>query len=395
MLQTDPLSFLDDFDEEPENSEPISTPANMHMNAPTTTDPLSFLDEFESEQPTQQLKAEKRGSDPLSFLDEPEEPQGHWYDKLAPKPFKPEQKLLDIYRVREKTPEELKNMSLEERREYAEDLNRMREMQQSRGFTKGTLSGLTFGATEHIPGLKPDEEDLMVGLGNIVGSYLPIAGLYKFLGAPLVHFASKSPVARGGLEALARMTGFGLTGAAHKQVKGVVKGEMPTVEELAKEGATWAAIDAALQTAGLGIAFTQSVNRIAKAEGITAREVLGKLWESTKNFAKSKFGRPIKGEVLPEDAELLLEQAKKVEAEITPKETDIEVHPVEEQATQSKEEPSVIHNEKLESELTEAKTELNELEKSQGKGATHEKSALIQQINALELEKHNRSQGNI
>ena len=395
MLDTDPLSFLD---EEPSKARnPVRNAENRHRSDSSGTDPLSFLDEHsESEQnPSLAESSASKSTDPLSFLEEPEEPQGHWYDKLydklTPKPFKKDQKLLDIYRVEEKTAEELRDMPFEEKMRYMEDMKRMREMQQSQGFTKGALSGFSFGASELIPGLKPNEEDLMVGLGDAVGSYLPIVGLYKYIGAPIVKFASKSPVARSGLEALARMTGFGLTGAVHKGAKELVKGEVPTVEELAKEGAVWAGIDAVLQTMGLGVAFAESVNRIAEAEGVTAKEVLGKLWNSTKNFVKTKFGRSVKGEVLPEDIEVLLQEAKKAESAI-PKETEIEVRPAEESVAQPKEtEPTATPSEHIETDLSQAKAELAEVEKSQGQGATNGKSALIQKINELELEKHNRA----
>jgi len=356
MLKTDPLSFLDDG--QPEK------PASKRFNKSTESDPLSFLDE-----PSESLA---KSSDPLSFLEEQKEPEGNVF---AIKPFKKGEKLLDIYTPAEKTPEELKGMSLQERREYAEDLNRMREMQQSRGFTKGALSGLTFGATEHIPELKPDEEDLMVGLGHIVGSFLPIQGLYKFIGAPLVKLASKSPIARQGLESLARMTGFGLTGAAHKGVTEAVKGEVPTTEELAKEGALWAGIDAGLQALGIGVAFGRSVRNIAEAEGITAKEVLSRLWDSTKNFVKLKFGRSVKGEVLPEDAEVLFQEAKKAESAIKPKETEIEVSPVEEKAMQPKEAKPTIRP--VESDISQAIEETTPTQETftTSKGSTYQVNA--------------------
>jgi hypothetical protein len=52
-----------------------------------------------------------------------------------------------------------------------------------------------------------------------------------------------------------------------------------------------------------------------KTENIPAKEVLSKLWDATKGFIKTKFGRPVKAELLPEDAEILMEQANKAEKE--------------------------------------------------------------------------------
>ena len=394
MLKLDPLSFLDDYTE---NKKPTKR----------DLDPLSFLDDSsESDQSSFRNTStdsfdneEDEASDLLSFLDKPEE---NFYDRFMPKPFKgektsPEKSLrknvLDVYRPEEKTPEELKAMSIEERMQYAQDLKNQRELQSGTGFAKGALSGATFGASEHIPGLKPDEDDLMVGLGEFVGSYLPISKLYNYIGKPLVSFAAKSPIARQGLMALARMTGFGATGATYKAGKEIVQGEVPTIEELAKEGATWMAIDAALQSVGLGIAFQESVSRIAEQEGISAKEVLSKLWDSTKNYVNLKFGRSVKGEILPEDVEVLMDRAKAAEAEGLTKETEIEVIPKEEAVNPQEKisKPVIKTDEQIDSDLVNAKNELSELEKTKGEKATNERSLLIQEINEIELEKYNRA----
>ena len=265
----------------------------------------------------------------------PTQQEESFYDQFIPKPYSSEKtspeksfrkNTLDIYRPEEKTVEQLEKMTVGERMQYAQELQNLRELQSGTGVGKGILSGLTLSASEHIPGLRPDEDDLMVELGETLGSYLPISKIYSFIGKPLVSFAAKSPVARQGLESLARMTGFGLTGAAYKAGKEVVQGEVPEPKELLKEGATWAAIDAALQSLGLGVAFSNSVKRIAEHEGITAKEVLSKLWDSTKNYVKLKLGRPVKGEILPEDVEVLMGKAKAAETGGL-KEAEIEVAP--------------------------------------------------------------------
>lgn len=392
MIQADPLAFLDDYSESEQPSK-------------GKVDPLSFLDELsESEQPSTQnvTKGGERGnkSDPLSFLDEPQE---SFLDKFKPKPFQktsPEksvrENILAMYDPGTRTPEQLKAMSAEERLQYAQDLQNLRELQSATGTGKGILSGLTFGLSEKIPGLKPDENDLMVGLGETIGSFIPISKLYNFIGKPIVNYAAKSPIAREGLMALARMTGFGVTGAAYEGAKETIKtGEVPSPEELAKTGATWAAIDAVLQTMGVGVAFSRAVKNIAESEGVTAKEVLGKLWDAT----KAKFKRPIHADEigLPE-VETLVDEAKNAEIEIARKEPAkpkgieheekkaIEYKPKEEIV-----EPEVKSNKQIEAELTEAKDALSDLERTQGKGATHERSNLIKKVNELELEKYNRA----
>lgn len=305
----------------------------------------------------------------------------------------------------EYTKEQLKAMSPSERLEYAKQLSTEREYRQSKGFTKGTLSGLSLGLSERIPRLKQEEGDLLYGLGEFVGSYLPISKLYGFIGKPLVEFAAKSPVAREGLMALARMTGFGLTGASYEAGKGIAKeGEVPSIEELAKTGATWTAIDAGLQALGVGVAFNSAVQNIAKSEGITAKEVLGRLWDSTKNYIKVKFGRSVKpSEILPEDIEVLAEQAAKAEkeglqgiVEVTHEKQPVEEVKIPKVETEPIEKPiaedlSIQSDHQIETELDKAKSELSQYEELNGKEATQDRSKLIQRVNKLELEKYNRA----
>lgn len=113
MLKTDPLSFLDEFEEA---SVPVKKKGDV----------LSFLDETkEQQQPSNDVAREENGSaDLLSFLDEPKEP---FYKKYIPKFKEPNgkslrQNIIDINMPEEKTPEQLKAMTLDERMEYAQDL---------------------------------------------------------------------------------------------------------------------------------------------------------------------------------------------------------------------------------------------------------------------------------
>ena len=79
----------------------------------------------------------------------------------------------------------------------------------------------------------------MVGLGETVGSFLSISKLYNFIGKPLASVASNSPIARKGLEALARMTGSWTHRGDNEVVREFVQGEIPSIEELAKERVWW------------------------------------------------------------------------------------------------------------------------------------------------------------
>jgi hypothetical protein len=217
--------------------------------------------------------------------------------------------------VPEYTPEQLKNMTVSQRMQFIEDFQREREYRGARGFGRGALSGASFGITEKIPGLSPEEGDFLTGVGELAGSALPITGIYNIVGKPLVKLAMRSPVMKSGLQSLARLTGFGLTGAIHEGTKGVVKeGEIPTGKELLKHAGTYAAIDAAIQALGYGAAFTKAIRNIAEAEGVPVKQVLDRLWDASKNYIKSRFGRAVEGELLPEDAEVLMNAAKRAEA---------------------------------------------------------------------------------
>lgn len=179
------------------------------------------------------------------------------------------------YDVPDLTPEQLRSMPIEERLQYARDLATEREYRQSKGFVKGSLSGATLGLSEKIPGLSPEEGDFLVGFGEFVGSALPITKLYNTLGKPLVDLATKSPVMRQGLESLARMTGMGLAGLTYEGAKETIKtGEVPSAEELAKYGATWALFDGALQAVGKAASFLTRLKDVSSATKIPERQLL-------------------------------------------------------------------------------------------------------------------------
>lgn len=182
--------------------------------------------------------------------------------------------------VKEKTADDIKKMSGEERYQYAKDLTTQREYQQSKGFVKGAASGASLGASEYVPGLNPEEDDLLFGIGEFAGAALPITKLYNFLGKPLVSLAAKSPYAKKALGSLARMTGFGLTGAAYESTKQTVKEQKPpTPEEIVKYGAQWALFDGALQVVGKTLSFGNRLLETAKTRKVPERQLLNEVVE--------------------------------------------------------------------------------------------------------------------
>ncbi len=121
---------------------------------------------------------------------------------------------------------------------------------------KAALSGATFGGSELIPGLKVGEEYPEIATAYKTGAGLEsIGGLHKLFSTPLIKLAEKSPYATKALSSLADMIGWGVTGATEKALTDVFQGKMPSSEDLLAHGGEWAALDAALKTAGLGGRF--------------------------------------------------------------------------------------------------------------------------------------------
>lgn len=296
MLKTDPLSFLDEYTEAEE-------PAQIG------SDPLSFLGEDEEpEQPFSKSRSKNYAagdddeSDPLAFLDQPEEPQ------------KPVQEEPSIF-------QRAKNY-----------------------FTSGKLgeaaafqmkSGGFSGAPTATPKQAKRIATEAATIAAVEAAFVPVIGA-----------AEASAIAPKILTALARLTQAGTTGATTATtVKLVEEGQLPSQEELLENGLEWMAIDAAMQglhlTASGGKTaydFGKAVSTIAKEEKIPASQVLKKLWESTKNYIKSKFGKVIEKpvDITPKDVEVLIDNTKKAEESgldnvVKPEEVEIETKPISEE----------------------------------------------------------------
>ena len=139
------------------------------------------------------------------------------------------------YAIEEKTPSELKRMSTLERYQYMQDLKTQREYLQSAGITKGALSDFTLGASEKIPGLKPQKHELNEGFGRILGTTARDLTAFKFLKliAPAGNILRPETLAfyGGGIEA----------------GKQYIKGEGFDKEEIAKQAAFFGALTSAIE----------------------------------------------------------------------------------------------------------------------------------------------------
>jgi hypothetical protein len=115
-------------------------------------------------------------------------------------------------------------MSMAEKIQYAKDLEKEQKYEFSKSFTKNLASGVSFGATERIDALKPEEgEDPIAGFaGQSVGASIPITGLGKVVGYGLK--GAEKAVQHGPkiLEYLTRFAhGFGTGGLYESGKQGV------------------------------------------------------------------------------------------------------------------------------------------------------------------------------
>jgi len=192
------------------------------------------------------------------------------------------------YHVPDKTPEELKSMSIRERMQYIQDLQTQREFLNSSQFVKGTLSGASFGATENIEALKPikfEEANILQipeVAGQLVGSYLPLSGMIKvshLATSPVMKMITKSPVIQKNVGALLSMFGVGMADSALHQV---AKGEIPSPIDALQNGGTWAALDVALKTLGVGGRFAAGMMRRASQTGTNRLEMVNRVANEVK-----------------------------------------------------------------------------------------------------------------
>jgi hypothetical protein len=148
------------------------------------------------------------------------------------------------YKSPEYSKEDLKKMSLEDRRQYAQDLKTEREYLQSAGFVKNALSQLSFGFSEREENLKPNQNELLQTPGILAGSVVPLAGAFKLLQKGVQAI----PKAYSWSQRAARTLGAGVIGGSNEAARQVGKGEETDVGKIAEEAGTFAAFDTVLRT---------------------------------------------------------------------------------------------------------------------------------------------------
>lgn len=232
------------------------------------------------------------------------------------------QSYADLIRPVEYTPEQLKNMTLSEKREYIQDLNRYREYMSSRSNIKSFVDTASFGLVpKFVPSLKKTEEEAEFSglIGGAAGLSGPGALLFKFLGRPVVNLVMRAPKYIPGINAIAHMTGAGVTGAAYGGIYDtVVNEQLPTGKQLATHFAEWALFDGVLRGLVNGGTY---LSRLQQSRSIKKINEVIKRVDLTENNPE-KLSQQIQtalDEVIPESAvsakkqELVENRAKKTE----------------------------------------------------------------------------------
>lgn len=104
-----------------------------------------------------------------------------------PESLKKDEAYQKFYKVPEISADDIDKMSWAELQELSQRLNTEREYLTSKGAIKHTLSDLTLGLSERIPGLKPDEYGMGSILGSTIGSAIPFLGIHTALSIPLKY----------------------------------------------------------------------------------------------------------------------------------------------------------------------------------------------------------------
>lgn len=144
---------------------------------------------------------------------------------------------------------------------------------------RGLISGAIAGYSEMIPGFKP--EGFEGGTAKVIGSLAPIGAAAKLLSYPLKAAASKSPVIMKGLQSFADLVGLSTAGGVYGALEESSKNSAeqgtfvpPSLDDVLKHGATWAALDASLKALGWTGRFGKALIEKATSSGVPAEKIL-------------------------------------------------------------------------------------------------------------------------
>ncbi len=235
---------------------------------------------------SQQLPTETphSSSEDVEDVEDVEKP---WYEIFKPKPFgDPEKPWHENFKPKERTSEDISNMSIQERMQYAQGLKTYGEVLASDEFVKGSLSGVSLGLSENIPGLKQDENRFGVYgmLGEGLGSALPLFPAARFISSSASKIAQKSPYLKKWLEPFLDIVGSGVLGGVYHGATETLKGNKVEVEDILTHGALWSTLHAGLVAIGGLRAAGKALYEIATATGVAEKDIIAEAAEVIQHF---------------------------------------------------------------------------------------------------------------
>jgi len=214
------------------------------------------------------------------------------YEPVESKPTKEKSKSAEAiasqYKVAEKTKEQTKNMNLQERVQFSQDINREREYLQSAGLTKGFLSGATLGATKNIDALNPQENEIGAGFGEFIGEAAPLAIGGALLSIPLKAIPTAFKWGR-----RAYKTGAAtLLGSSLEASKEAIAGEDLNPLKIGGTGLAFGLLDVLVRGGVKGYQWYKSLNPAQQAEVVTKNVI-------PENLSPTSY-RKYQDEIVPE-----------------------------------------------------------------------------------------------
>jgi hypothetical protein len=137
-------------------------------------------------------------------------------------------KMYQHFKAEEKTPEEISKMSVREKLQYGESLNREFDYLERAGFSKNFIKTASLGMSQGIEGLKPKEYELNQGYGAFMGGGAVIAATAALVSSGAGLLGITNAYLTGGI------TG-GIYGTAKQAGDVFVEGKPFEMEEVAKE----------------------------------------------------------------------------------------------------------------------------------------------------------------
>ena len=158
--------------------------------------------------------------------------------------------------------------------EASEEFERAAELGQAEAM-RGFLSGATLGISSNIPGFKPESGNVASETGRLLGSTIPLSGMFRIFGPAVTGYVAKSPILSTQLQALGNIFTAGLVGSTEKYITDLTeKHKIPSPIDVLEHGAEWSLLDAALRGAGKVFQFGKNLFNLFRKTDIPPHELI-------------------------------------------------------------------------------------------------------------------------